>query len=295
MTTSVVRGAPATLLAEWRLYAGGPYADVTGVTIAVVRIVDSVVVLSTTTTGVTSPAVGINAYVWTPAPSLTIGDYLVTWTGTDPDSEIVQATEVVTVQAGGALGGPYADRATLKRRMGIPDTDTLQDGDVDDALSSASDAINQFTGRQFGQASEASTRTYVAGPSGVDTDDFWTTDGLLVNGSSTTYALEPANGIVNGVPGWPYSRLVSPYNGHPIYDSGSMFVLAVEVTARWGWARVPSSIKSACLMLAADTLKSKDAPFGVAGFGDYVVRVRANPKVAELLAPYVRDPIKAGS
>jgi hypothetical protein len=45
-------------------------------------------------------------------------------------------------------------------------------------------------------------------------------------------------------------------------------------------------------MLAEETFKLKDAPFGVAGFGDFgVVRVRENPAVARLLAPYKRYPM----
>jgi hypothetical protein len=45
-------------------------------------------------------------------------------------------------------------------------------------------------------------------------------------------------------------------------------------------------------MLAEETFKMKDAPFGVAGFSDFgAVRVRDNPKVMSLLNRYIRTPI----
>lgn len=100
--TYVTRGEANTLLVEWRAYAGGPYAAVTGVTIAVTPLAGGAPVLAATAVGVTTPATGINAYVWSPAGSLEPGEYVVQWTGTDPESETVGATEIVTVLAGGA-------------------------------------------------------------------------------------------------------------------------------------------------------------------------------------------------
>lgn len=196
------------------------------------------------------------------------------------------------------LGGPYADPADVKRRANIPDSNTTLDTDVDMALASASDMINQYTGRQFGRTDTASQRTVRWSGVHLDTDDFWTTTGLVIDGVSwvdpnTTWILEPTDGVLNGVPGHPYERITRAYGDHPIYMStlGS-YRPPTLVTAKWGWAAVPGSIVQACLLLAADHLKSKDTPFGVAGFGDYVVRVRANPKVQELLDPFRRDAVK---
>lgn len=297
--TTINRGVATTLTAEWREYAGGPMSTVTSVTIGITSLADSSTVLATTSTGVTSPATGVNAYVWTSSASLAIGQYLATWTAVDTDSETVQATEVLTVQAGGALGGPYSTRAKLKRRMGIPDSSTTQDSDCDDALDSASSAINKVTGRQFGQATELSARQFRMDKSGVDIADCFDLSGMLIDGVAydvASWTALPLDGMKDGVPGWPYERLENPWATHPIYLAYRNWPgLLVTITALWGWPEVPADIEIACLMLAADTLKSKDAPFGVAGFGDYVVRVRANPKVAELLAPYVRDPIKVAS
>lgn len=196
------------------------------------------------------------------------------------------------------LGGPYATLADVKRRMSTADSNTSGDTDANYALASASDMINQYTGRQFGRVETASARSVRVRRGYLDTDDFWTTDDLVINGSAYvvggTWSLEPSDGILNGVPGYPYERIVRTFGDHPIYQAygGYAATAPTLVIARWGWAAVPGSIVQACLMLAADHLKSKDAPFGVAGFGDYVVRVRANPKVQELLDPFRRDALK---
>lgn len=194
------------------------------------------------------------------------------------------------------LGGPYADRAAVKRRASIPDSNTAMDEDVDDALLSASGTVNDYTGRQFGRTEVASQRLVEVRGRYLNTDDFYSTEGLIIDGvawvdGNTTWTLEPADGVLNGVPGYPYERISRYYASHPIYRAQALwpFYGRSLVTALWGWAAVPAAVRQATLMLSADHLKSKDAPFGVAGFGDYVVRVRANPKVAELLDPYRRD------
>jgi hypothetical protein len=230
-------------------------------------------------------ATGVWTFIWSVSGTVT---------DVSGGSFLVTASSVHT-----ALGGPYATRAKMKRRMGIPDSNTTQDSDIDDELLSASNAINSFCGRQFGRVEVATARQYPNGLNGIDIDDAYSLTGMLIDDvaySSTTWIAEPLDGVVNGVPGWPFTRLARPFGTHPIYLSRRGYpTTLVTVTALWGWAQVPPNVHSACLLLAADGLKSKDAPFGVAGFGDYVVRVRANPKVKELLDPYVREIVKAGS
>lgn len=296
--TDVNRGASNTLTVEWRLYAGGPFSAVTGVTIKATPVAGGAPVLGPTAVGITNPTTGINVYVWSPAADLPVGDYLIEWSGTDPDSETVGAAEIVHVLAGGALGGPYGDWHVLKSRMGIPDSNTTQDDDLQRAMSTGADTINRWCGRQFGRADTASARSFPVGRSGIDVDDFWTLDNLSIGGSlydvdNPTYAVLPTNGIVDGVPGWPYWRLVSssvsawalaPWPAWSVF--GNTTGTAV-VSAQWGWASIPDGVIESNYLLGADDMKAKDAPFGVANFGDYVSRVRANPRVAEKLDPYV--------
>jgi len=195
------------------------------------------------------------------------------------------------------LGGPYATRAEAKQRMSIPDSNTSRDSEVDRNLLSGADAINRWCGRQFGRAEVASARTVTWGPSGADTPDFWTVVDLSIGGTAwdtgtPPYVLEPRDGVVDEVPGWPYVRLTSLWTGHPIQPA---YGGSSAMEAKWGWAAVPAGVTEANLMLMADDLKSGDAPFGVAGFGDYVVRIRANPKVQEKLAPYIKTRLMVGS
>lgn len=295
--TTVYREVANTLTAEWREFAGGPLADVTGVTITITPLAGGAATLGPTATGVLNPSTGVNAYVWTPDGALALTDYLVEWTGTDANLDTVSATEIVTLSTASALGTSYATVAELRRRQGIADTNTYVTADLQDALDAASRGIDRYCGRTFGrvEVADASARTFQVSQSGIQTDDFWTTDGLIINGvawaSVTGVILEPFNGVLDGLPGWPYFRITWTA-GWP----GAVSLIptlawcgglqTVDVTAAWGWAEVPADVKSACLMLAAEELKLKDTPFGVAGFGDYVVRVRSNPKVAERLNPF---------
>jgi len=196
-----------------------------------------------------------------------------------------------------ALGDNYATLVELKAYLGIPDTD--EDDQLTDALDSASRGIEQFTNRQFNDAVTATARVYYPEHGcRVEVDDFHTTTGLVVDTdegddgtyetewASTDYQLQPLNGIVDGVTGWPYREIIAV--------EGRRFPTCshrapVQVTARWGWAAVPAPVKQATLIVAAETFKLSTAPFGVAGFDGFgAVRVRDNPMAARRLAPYVR-------
>lgn len=301
MTTEVRAGEANTLTVEWRQYPGGPMAAVTGVTIAVASLPAGTVVLAATSTGVTTPSTGINAYSWTPSALLAEGEYLVTWSGTDADTDTVTATEIVTLSRTAVFGESYATLAQLKRRLGIPDSKTTGDIDLQDKLDSATEDINRWCGRSFWRYAEASEREYLIGRTGVDTDDFWTATDLAVvpylgttAGTAWTISgvtLEPLNGIVDGQEGWPYRRISYGWSMASFY-SGYAYA---RVTAKWGWAEVPAPVVTACMLIAAMDNKAGDAPFGVAGFGDYAVRIRANPMAEEKLRPFVKNPAKVAS
>jgi hypothetical protein len=298
--TVINRGATAVLSASWREYPGGPAAEVTGVTITITPLGGAAVV-GPTTTGVLYPATGINTYAWAVPGGAALGDYLVAWSATDADSETVAATEIVSVKSAltAPIGGPYATLAMLKAQIGIPDSNTARDTDLTRRLISASQDINSWTHRQFGRQEDVSTRLFYVGATGVDTDDFWSTDGLEVApysagvlGTSwdvSTLSLEPLNGIVNQVPGWPYHRIGMSGTAHPLWASSAWRGYTVQVTAKWGWETVPENVVTSCLLLAVMDEKAKDAPFGVAGFGDFAVRIRANPMVEQKLKDYVLD------
>src|SRR5205809_6983324 len=205
-----------------------------------------------------------------------------------------------------ALTDSYSTKALLKARVNIQAGDTGDDAALDSALASASRDIEGWCGRNFNDAGVTSARIYYPRDLATfEVDDFSTTAGLIVafdfsNAgtytsivSSANYQLEPLNGVVDGTPGWPYYRIHVIQTWTPIWWTSIGYPRAsIQVTAQWGWAAVPSPVSEACLMLAEETFKMKDAPYGVAGFSQYgAVRVRDNPKIERLLSRYVREPI----
>lgn len=204
-----------------------------------------------------------------------------------------------------ALGDSYASTAELKARIGASAAD--KDTQIGEALSTASREIEKFCRRQFNKTTSASARVFRPDPSDfgifATVDDFHTTTDLVIavdygddgtyetTWSSSDYELRPLNGISNGEQGWPYYEIAAV--GARRFPCSRRAPL--RVTAQWGWNAVPAAVKEACLVLAVDLFKLADAPFGVAGYGDYgPVRIRENPVAMRLLQPYRLDPILVG-
>lgn len=204
-----------------------------------------------------------------------------------------------------ALGDPYITLSEFKTYLvGQANANlTGQDANLMDALSSASREIEDYCRRQFNDAGSATPREFKPDQArSARVDDFSTTTGLIVkldtdlDGTFSTtltssqYELTPANGIVRGMPGWPYYRirLTDRSISFPT-STGSERERVLQVTARWGWANVPEPVRAACKIMAAETWKLKDAPFGVLGLDEFgVVRVRQNKMAVSKLAPYAR-------
>ena len=223
-----------------------------------------------------------------------------------------------------ALLDSYATLADLKARLRIPTLVTTDDTILTDALKSASRSIEGATSRQFNVdgAGLTSRSFYATSPDVVFIDDVSTTTGLVIKTdndddgtfettwSASDYLLRPLNGIENGVSGWAYSRIEAvggmyfPVSGRygrtaPVSREffGPIWPVVrrrpgVQVTATFGWPNVPENIRQACMILAEELFKLKDAPFGVAGWGQYgQIRVRENPKIAELLSQYTQGQV----
>ena len=200
-----------------------------------------------------------------------------------------------------ALGDDYATLEELKGRLRIAESDTADDDDLNNALEVASRGIESCCNRQFNDAGTPSARVFrppIVGKAEVD--DFSTTLGLVIETDTSgagsfgstwgaaEYELYPLNGIVGGVPGWPYWK-INPVNRRFPCSSARA---TLRVTARWGWAAVPAPVKAGCLILAEDLFKLRDTPFGVGGYGEFGrIRARENPNVWMRIAPYVRDAV----
>lgn len=151
------------------------------------------------------------------------------------------------------------------------------------ALNTSCRAIDAYCGRQFhkviSSTDDATTRTYYTDDCHLArVDDFWTTTGLVVatdttddgtadtTWASTDYQLEPLNGVLDGLTGWPYYRIRSVETRlFPVAGKRAR----VHVTAKWGWQAVPIPVKQAALQLTATVFKMEHAPFGVAAMGEF--------------------------
>jgi hypothetical protein len=186
----------------------------------------------------------------------------------------------------------YAELAELKAARRI--SDTTDDAALQNALTRASRAIDDRTGRRFYADADASARTYrTAGRVVRDgdgelllVDDIASLTDLVVeagNGTDwtavTDWSAEPENAIGRGV-------AIEALRRDPGHWSG---VRRVRVTARWGWPAVPAPIAEATLLLANRRFMRRDSPEGVSGWSsEGAVRVsRFDPDIEDLVARYV--------
>lgn len=190
----------------------------------------------------------------------------------------------------------YATVDEVKARFAI--SDAIDDYLIRKAIKAASRQIDKLCRRRFYADATATPRSFWR-DSTIHTyvDEFWTTAGLVIatdqdddavfetTWAAADYQLEPLNGVVDGESGWPFSLIRAvEARTFPIGKRPS-----VQVTAKWGWAAIPDDIREATLLSAAELFKLKDAPFGVAGFGEFgAVRIRANPIVLRAISPYKR-------
>lgn len=215
-----------------------------------------------------------------------------------------------------AIGDPYIDLAELKEYLKIRDTKLSNDQALEDALTSASREVERITNRQFNVAATATARLYAtttARGRRIRIDDLSTAAGVVVEFNidggisgnwvtvpATDYELTPLNGVVGGVPGWPYTTLeLTPYRYAwylPYYRKSGRF----RVTGVWGWPEVPSDVRQACMVLAADTYQLKDSPYGIMSdqFGALLrpsgPTAGAGTQARAKLARYNRTPLLVG-
>lgn len=187
----------------------------------------------------------------------------------------------------------------------VRDKTTLDMSMVLDAITAASREIDAMCGRFFYQQ----TATQFYRPESIWTcdledNDIANTTGLVVStetGNDGTYPnvltngvdflLEPVNQSSGGITPWPFTWMRAI--GGKIFPPsvGPFWRPTVRVVATYGWPAVPAAIKQATKMKAAELYKAAESPFGVAGFGAFgAVRVRDNPMITSLLAPYVKSP-----
>lgn len=173
--------------------------------------------------------------------------------------------------------------------------ETFADADLALAITAASRDVERRTGRKFWLDSatryyypsgscrvwidDAKTVSSVEQDTGLDGtfSETWTLD--------TDYILEPLNASAEGEP---FTAIkLTPRTSKVLYPDAR-----IRVAGQFGWAAVPDEVVQATTILAARLVKrTREAPFGVAGFGidGGAVRVSSvDPDVDALLAGLVR-------
>jgi hypothetical protein len=152
----------------------------------------------------------------------------------------------------------YVTLPDMKSYLGIDDTD--DDGLLPAWITTASRAVDNYCGRQFGKVDTAEARTYTPnydphlGCWVAQIDDLSDDDITVVDSAATViteYELNPVNSVQKGRP---YERLILSRPGPVIVD-----------TDAWGWPAVPAAAKVATQLQCARLVKRRDSPFGIAG------------------------------
>jgi hypothetical protein len=177
---------------------------------------------------------------------------------------------------------------------------------LEKAINSTCRAVDRWCGRRFWRDATTSTRRYVADDQRtVWVDDISAAAGVVVASDAggdgvyettwtvgTDYQLEPLNAdvVAAGDTGdafafWQVSAIGTRW--FPVWATRRP---GVQVTARFGWSAMPDQVSEAAVLKAVSLYRRKDAPFGVAGFGEFgVVRItRKDVDVVDLLTPFAK-------
>jgi hypothetical protein len=173
--------------------------------------------------------------------------------------------------------------------------DSVDNVQMEFAITAASRAIDDHCNRQFGKVDTAEERQYTARPDYerglwvVDIDDLAVTTSLALDIDSdaiTDYTLEPVNAVAKGMV---WTRLAVS-DDSTVTPTGEANELAI--TAVWGWTAVPTAVKQATLLQASRFLSRRDSPYGIAGSPDNGSEMRllsrVDPDVGVALRKYRR-------
>ncbi|GIE46202.1 phage gp6-like head-tail connector protein [Actinoplanes lobatus] len=193
------------------------------------------------------------------------------------------------------MANEYATLTELKAARKIPLSDTADDAALTRALTRASRAIDDRTGRRFWRDGAATARTgalrgRIVRDDGdgelLLVDDIASIAGLVVElGDGTTWTTvadfftEPDNALVDG------RAITGLRRDRGLWRTSRRW----RITAVWGWPEVPEPIAEACVLLANRRFMRRESPEGVSGWSNEgPVRVsRFDPDIEDLVAPYV--------
>lgn len=280
--TNVIAGQQVDLLGQFYDFAGGSLVDLDATpTIGIVSIAGGATALAATTSGVTHPGTGSYGYAWTPASSLTPGDYLATWSGLKTGSPVT-ATETVTVYAPASAeqtntspdGVWYATREEIKNELDVKET-ARSNSRIDRALEDASRRVEGLCHRKFFPVQ--ATR-YFAWPArggsapGVlrlNHQELASVATLASGGVTITsgqYFLEPVND------GPPFNRVEINLGEDAAFGGGDTYQRDVQIAGLWGHRNTEASTGSTAEVLddSETTMDVDGATSAAVGVGSLV-------------------------
>lgn len=177
----------------------------------------------------------------------------------------------------------------LRNELGATDDTMLQA-----SLDAGEVAVNEHCGRNFNAAGAPSARLFrPESPRLVIIDDCTSVTSVVENGAAVAasgYQLEPLNGRRPSGLAVPYDQIRRIYGDWYMDGTDESGRATLSITATWGWAATPAPVIEATKILAKDILSQRDTRNGVAAFGEFgSLRVRLNPYVEQLLAPFVKS------
>ncbi len=228
------------------------------------------------------------------------------WTGTGAATDDVVGTWEVQETA---LGRLYCTVEALKSRLGI--TDTVDDLEIHAACFAASRWLEQYCERTFWRTAATEVRTFAPTDWWVlrlpEFNDLVSVVSILTDEAGdgtfeTTWAPtdfqllagtgHSAYNAQAGPEPRPYTAIksISTRRWPWIYTTPARSD-RVQITGVFGWPGVPRAIKQAAQLLAAEVFRRKDAPFGVAGDGEFITRAGDNRLARTLADPYRRNSV----
>lgn len=193
-----------------------------------------------------------------------------------------------------AITNSYCTLADVKASLRI--TDSVDDVVIERAIESASDIVSGYCGRSF-LASGTATRVFAPESSEYSLiDDLVSVTSVAVSSAAdgvfdsvltaTQYQLEPLNGFVDGLSGYPATAIRAVGSSSFVTDGGKA---TLQIQGVWGWASVPRNVRQATILQASRIFKRADSPLGVISSPDLgFIRVgsKVDPDVAQLLDNY---------
>jgi hypothetical protein len=168
---------------------------------------------------------------------------------------------------------------------------SADDSIIQAVLDATDSVIQEICQRKFVVAGSASARTYAptVGRNVLRIHDCTTITSVVENSTTLTadtdFVKEPVQTVSWSGETRPYEQ-VRRIGASWYTDNGKGTVV---VTATWGWAAIPSAVTQAALIGAKEILDQREVRFGIAAVNEFgPLRVRANPEVQRLLAPYMR-------